>query len=306
MFKTGALISPPDVRDYSIIPTAVKDEGYASPYNPIIGKQKESNCTTYGSAYALESKTGIRFSKGGHYGDREPEHWQGEGRYLREVCDTLKKRGAAKLTDYSFEYEVSKAQDHIKSNLSAYRANAAPYKIEAFARARSINEIKAALRSGCGIVFSAPCESFATDKNGTYRMRKPVYGYHAMDILDWRAGDDRFRCPQSWGTGFGQKGFCYVPFEDILQQDDIWVIEMFDAKQGPSIIRRTLRKGMKGDDVKLLQDKLLSLGIDLGKWGADADFGSATDMAVRSFQKRNGLTVDGIVGPKSWATLDAE
>ena len=310
MFKTGALVSPPDARDYSIQPAAVLavDTVYKSPFAPTIGKQKELNCTAYSSAYALESKTGIQFSKGGHYGDREPDHWQGEGRYLREVCDTLKKRGAAKLVDYSFEYEVSKAQDHIKANLSTYRTSAEPYKIKGYARARSVNEIKSALRSGCGVVFSAPCESFRTDKNGTFRMREPVYGFHAMDILDWRASDDRFRCPQSWGTGFGQKGFCYVPFEDVLRQDDIWVLELFAANQdsGLSIIRRTLRKGMIGDDVKLLQDKLISLGLDLGRWGADGSFGSTTHEVVTKFQKRNNLKDDGVVGPKTWAVLDAE
>ncbi|HWR23481.1 MAG TPA: peptidoglycan-binding protein, partial [Feifaniaceae bacterium] len=306
MFKTGALISPPDVRDYSIIPTAVKDEGYTSPYNPIIGKQKESNCTAYSSAYALEAVTGMRLCKGGHYGDREPEHWQGEGRYLREVCDTLHKRGTAKHGDYTAEYEVQKAQDHIKANLASYRAKAAPFKIGPYARARTVSEIQAALRARHAVIFSGACESFNSDKNGTFRMRTPTYGFHAMAIIDWKAGDNRFRCAQSWGTGFGQKGFCFVPFEDVLRLDDIWVITPFGGIAPDPIIRRTLRKDMKGDDVKLLQDKLISLGLDLGKWGADGDFGSATDAATRSFQKRNSLTVDGIVGPKSWAVLDAE
>ena len=62
---------------------------------------------------------------------------------------------------------------------------------------------------------------------------------------------------------------------------------------------------MKGDDVKELQEKLIKLGLNLGKWGADGDFGSATRTAVKKFQKANKLTADGIVGAKTWGVLNA-
>lgn len=70
-------------------------------------------------------------------------------------------------------------------------------------------------------------------------------------------------------------------------------------------VRRTLRKGKKGEDVREVQQKLIDLGYDLGCWGADGDFGAATEEAVKAFQTANGLEVDGIVGPATWAALDA-
>lgn len=66
---------------------------------------------------------------------------------------------------------------------------------------------------------------------------------------------------------------------------------------------RLLENGREGDDVKQLQEYLIQLGYDCGTWGADGDFGDATEMAVRKFQKNNGLEVDGQYGPKSHAAM---
>ena len=64
-----------------------------------------------------------------------------------------------------------------------------------------------------------------------------------------------------------------------------------------------LSKGDKGASVKALQILLIGYGYSCGKAGADGDFGSATDKAVRAFQAANGLDADGIVGKKTWAKL---
>lgn len=66
---------------------------------------------------------------------------------------------------------------------------------------------------------------------------------------------------------------------------------------------RYLRNGSEGGDVKEMQSLLIQLGYDLGKWGADGDFGDATEMAVRAFQKDNGLEVDGVVGENTYGAL---
>lgn len=72
----------------------------------------------------------------------------------------------------------------------------------------------------------------------------------------------------------------------------------------PTTDRPTLRRGDKGDAVRILQTKLAALGFDLGKYGIDGDFGSATEKAVKAFQKAAGLKADGICGPKTWAALE--
>ena len=66
----------------------------------------------------------------------------------------------------------------------------------------------------------------------------------------------------------------------------------------------TIRKGSKGGAVLSLQLLLIhKYAISCGSYGADADFGSGTDKAVRQFQTAKGLEVDGIVGANTWAAL---
>lgn len=64
----------------------------------------------------------------------------------------------------------------------------------------------------------------------------------------------------------------------------------------------TLRKGSKGDAVKELQTLLNAHGFNCG--AVDGIFGKNTLAAVREFQKANGLALDGVVGPKTWAALN--
>lgn len=66
---------------------------------------------------------------------------------------------------------------------------------------------------------------------------------------------------------------------------------------------KVLKKGSKGDAVKSLQILLIGYGYSCGSSGIDGSFGSDTDKAVRSYQKIKGLTVDGCVGPATWAKL---
>ena len=66
---------------------------------------------------------------------------------------------------------------------------------------------------------------------------------------------------------------------------------------------RLLKHGSAGGDVKQMQRYLLQLGYDLGKYGADGEFGDATELAVKAFQKAKGLDADGQYGKKTHEAL---
>ena len=67
----------------------------------------------------------------------------------------------------------------------------------------------------------------------------------------------------------------------------------------------TLKRGSKGQYVTLAQTELINKGYSCGSFGADGEFGAATEKAVKAFQKDHGLSVDGIIGKQTWSALDA-
>jgi len=56
-------------------------------------------------------------------------------------------------------------------------------------------------------------------------------------------------------------------------------------------------------NLKMLQQSLMRLGIKLPRFGADGDYGRETYKAIRTFQKNNGLKVDGLIGPNTFAKM---
>ena len=62
----------------------------------------------------------------------------------------------------------------------------------------------------------------------------------------------------------------------------------------------TYKRGSSGSVVSQIQTNLKNWGYY--SYEVDGVYGSRTEAAVKSFQKRNGLTVDGMAGP---ATLSA-
>lgn len=87
---------------------------------------------------------------------------------------------------------------------------------------------------------------------------------------------------QGGGGSWGNDGLSYQPF--------------------PGRDLRLTSPRMSGDDVRLVQQRLLDLGYtEVGV--VDGWFGPATESAVRRFQREHNLTADGVVGPVTWEAL---
>lgn len=67
----------------------------------------------------------------------------------------------------------------------------------------------------------------------------------------------------------------------------------------------TIRRGSQGPYVAYCQNLLNARGAAHPVLWVDGIFGPKTDAAARLFQMMKGLVSDGIVGPLTWAALEA-
>lgn len=94
-----------------------------------------------------------------------------------------------------------------------------------------------------------------------------------------------------------------------LKPDGSFGIDTYEAlvnilrKYEPLIYTHPLKEGLKGEDVKALQERLKILGfLDIEE--CTNYYGSMTKEAVTNFQKEYGIQVDGIAGPETYRTIN--
>ncbi len=87
-----------------------------------------------------------------------------------------------------------------------------------------------------------------------------------------------------------------------LKQDGVAGAETLSLLYSDSAQHYMLKEGAEGRDVKMLQEQLVDLGY-LSENEVDRVYGSVTVEAVKAFQKRNGLSADGLAGEKTLEKL---
>lgn len=83
------------------------------------------------------------------------------------------------------------------------------------------------------------------------------------------------------------------------------VLRYIGGNSATATNKNYLEIGDSGAAVKTMQLMLIECGYSCGTAGADGEFGSGTDAALRKFQKDNSLVVDGQYGPASKLKLTA-
>ena len=100
-----------------------------------------------------------------------------------------------------------------------------------------------------------------------------------------------------------QKQYDFLTVDGIVGPQTWETIDdITDGGENDTNARTTLTLDSNGEDVEYLQRRLN--GISSASLVVDGIFGVATEEAVKKFQKQYDLTVDGIVGPQTWAMLE--
>ncbi len=124
--------------------------------------------------------------------------------------------------------------------------------------------------------------------------------------VEWRGFN--YGCVKTKIAGRGWTHWYKLPFIDYGGEDSVTFPagNLSDTPDNVALGTRLLKRGMKGSDVKAMQELLLQLGYALPRYGADSDFGAETEKAVKAFQKDAGLEEDGKYGDKTHAApMDA-
>lgn len=159
-----------------------------------------------------------------------------------------------------------------------------------------------------------------TTASGSLNIRKKPSGSviftaaqnSTLRLLDYTSVSGWYRVSNGEGTGWADSDYLTItayPGGGSVNPDpdpdpDIPVDPEVPAVPAPStILTATMELGDAGSQVIALQERLAELKYYVGV--IDGTFGSATDWAVRYFQSRNGLDVDGVVGSGSRAVLNS-
>lgn len=206
--------------------------------SPVEDQGQLGSCTANSLAGALEflelkeKQPFVNFSRLFiYYNERVIEHTVGEdsGAQLRDGIKTLAKQGVCAETSWPYNIAKFKA----RPGAACYR-QAKAHTISSYQRLETIDEMRACLAGGYPFVFGFTVyesfESAQVAKTGVLNMPKPnerSLGGHAVCAVGYEDKAKRFIIRNSWGAGWGQKGYFTMPYDYLADRnlaDDLWTI----------------------------------------------------------------------------------
>jgi hypothetical protein len=223
-----AIPSPYDSRDFKLAmftpDQKIHPKEFHLPYMDIYNQGSVGGCVGCSLHYCrgitemMQSGAYKMFSPGFIYGYREPDQWQGKGMIPRQALSNLLKIGAVLQDDFPDFDEVPYIIKKVIDRKDELIKLAKPYRISAYCRLYTIEEIKTALlKLGpvsimipvYGSIFSLNYENHILPiPNST----ETLLGHHEMTLVGWR-DDNTFDALNSWGEKWCDEGICHIPFD---------------------------------------------------------------------------------------------
>lgn len=152
-----------------------------------------------------------------------------EGAYIRFAIASLSKQGVCE--EALWAYDISTV--FLRPSWAAYK-QAFVNKINEYYRidtdgSERIDDIKKALEARCPVIFGMIVDDDfkAIGSDGRVSMPRQVRsnpGAHAMLIVGYKDHGDTLIIRNSWGTSWGDDGYCYVPSAALVANNaqDFW------------------------------------------------------------------------------------
>ena len=224
-----------DHRDYKYEMTGsivVPAEFYLPNVTTIKDQKNIGACTGFGicGAYEIQIKNPPFLSRlFVYYNERAIEDtiFEDSGANIRDGIKSIASQGIA--TNAMYPYIVSDFA--VKPSIKAYK-DALSFRIGMYQSLDNTNAtmLKHALVSGYSIVFGFTVfesfENMSVTQTGVVPMpllTEKILGGHACQIIGYKKG--YFKCQNSWGAAWGDKGYFWMPEQYITSQNcsDFWI-----------------------------------------------------------------------------------
>jgi C1A family cysteine protease len=152
---------------------------------------------------------------------------------IRDTAKAINKFGVC--AEELWKYDIRRYRN--KPPIEAYN-DALNHKSILYRRVNGIIDIKTVLAMGYPIIFGftvySSFESDNVSKTGIVPMptrRERSLGGHAVLLCGYdntmltETGNGYFICENSWGNGFGDSGFFYLPYSYFPLMSDFWLIQ---------------------------------------------------------------------------------
>ena len=221
----GYLPSPPDDRDYSYdkicmlsMEQELPEEYITDKEVPILNQGCNSDCVAHAIATATahgQYKAEGKFndlSRGYIYGNRRSTDHQGEGMYVRQALKNFNHDGDCLKTVFPYTGSYPVMKDKIMEKPDEYAKEAAKLKLVNYCRLYSETEIKKAIMNQGAVVVGITTYKDCFGKQIKVPNKDSIKsGGHAMCCIGWNK--DGWIIQNSWGSFWGDKGYCYMPYE---------------------------------------------------------------------------------------------
>lgn len=152
------------------------------------------------------------------------------GGTITDAVAVLKSKGVAPESAWSYDF-MQFIRFRVKPPKTAYE-QAKAWKVKETQQLGFLDDVKTALSQGKTVAFGFEVfESFERVKsNGLMPVPKPgekIMGGHAVLAVGYDDAKNRLIVRNSWGDGWGDKGYFYMPYEFITPEraDDFWTAE---------------------------------------------------------------------------------
>jgi len=206
--------------------------------SPVENQGDLGSCTgnaIAGAVEFLERKSNMRFVNVSrlfiYYNERAIEHTvkSDSGAMIRDGIKTVVKQGVC--SERKWPYVISKYA--VKPPVACYQ-DALEHQVTSYQRILTVDEMRACLAQGFPFVFGFTVyESFESQQvahTGIVPMPdqgERSVGGHAVLAVGYNDADRRFLVRNSWGAGWGMKGYFTMPYDYLSNRnlaDDMWTI----------------------------------------------------------------------------------